>query len=239
MPSYGVQKTFAIDTVYHVYNRGVAKNDIFCDEEDHNRFLEILTYYLRFPKGQTLKTSIAPGRWSPLPLKEMPVRIQAFCLMPNHFHFQISLHKRPGLTNFMRRLGVTYSHYFNEKYERVGHLFQGRYKALPVQSEGYFVYLPWYIHRNPLELGVPVTELQSYPYSSYRWYANEAERPPWLDTESVLANYKQLSKEGVGLKKKSFSSLAEFTEGYDESVDILGYLGIDNPRPKKRRSINV
>ena len=80
------------------------------------------------------------------------VEILAFVLMPNHFHLILQQKVDSGITKFMHKLGTGYTMYFNEKYSRVGHLFQGRFKAVLVEKDHHFLYLPHYIHLNPLDL---------------------------------------------------------------------------------------
>jgi putative transposase len=75
--------------------------------------------------------------------------------MPNHFHFILKQIKEHGVPNFMRKMGTGYTNYFNQRYERSGALFQGRYKAILVNKDNYFNYLQQYIYLNPLELIEP------------------------------------------------------------------------------------
>ncbi|XOB41493.1 MAG: transposase [Candidatus Nealsonbacteria bacterium] len=109
--------------------------------------------------------------------RKLIVEILAFCLMPNHFHLLLRQREEGGLTKFMRKIGVGYANYFNQKYKRSGTLFQGRYKLVLVNSELHFVHLPYYIHFNPLDLTMPEWrkgEIQNYQkaveiLNSFRW----------------------------------------------------------------------
>ena len=100
---------------YHVYNRGVEKRDIFLDENDYNSFLSILSAYLSNQRVKLQGRALRIGRHQ---LHE-EIRLMAYCLMPNHFHFLIQQKSKNSITNLMRRILTAYSMYFNEKYARV------------------------------------------------------------------------------------------------------------------------
>ncbi|MEK7501064.1 MAG: transposase [Patescibacteria group bacterium] len=140
--------------IYHIYNRGVEKRNIFLEEKDYLRFLASLYRFNdtkptfnfdRLPKlfGVELRTV------------EPLVKICAFCLMPNHFHLILRALRENGITEFMRKIGTGYTNFFNLKYQRVGPLFQGKYKAKILSNQAHFLYLPYYIHLNPLDLITP------------------------------------------------------------------------------------
>lgn len=115
--------------------------------------------------------------------RKLLVEILCFCLMPNHYHLLVRQRVEDGVTEFMRKLGTGYTNYFNIKRERVGALFQGKFKAVHVSNDRHFLYLPHYIHLNPLDLYQPewrdqqlrsatkaLVYLSSYRWSSYRDY---------------------------------------------------------------------
>ena len=125
--------------IYHVMVRGVNQAQLFYDDEDREAFLERLARY----KG------------------ECGFEIYAWCLMGNHVH--LLLREGPlALSDALKRLLLSYSHYFNEKYDRSGYLYQGRHKRKPVDDDGYLLAAVRYIHRNPLEIGEPVDSWTSY-----------------------------------------------------------------------------
>src|SRR3990167_3657708 len=160
MPAKNSLKDYAPDSYYHVYNRGVAKQDIFLDEQDYKTFLSYLKLYLT-PidlQGQSLKAS--PSRQLKNYFQEL--KLLAYCLMPNHFHLFVFQKEDNSMADFLRSLGTKYSMYFNKKYKRVGHVFQGRYKAVMVKTETQFIYLSKYIHSNPLETLPAGTVLAGY-----------------------------------------------------------------------------
>lgn len=112
----------------------------------------------------------------------------AYCLMPNHFHLCIKQSDRRAIDHFMRSLATKYAMSFNKKYERVGSLFQGRYKAVLVETEEQFIYLTKYIHRNPLDL-TPYKDrprqLSIYKFSSYPNYL-KIRSQSWVNPDDIL-----------------------------------------------------
>ena len=194
--------------VYHIYNRGVEKRKIFLDIEDHLRFVHDLfefndirpapnlTYYF---KSQSKEVGLPKIEREP---RKLLVEILVFCLMPNHFHLMVRQKVDKGITLFMRKLGTGYTNYFNQKYKRVGPLFQGRYKIVHLHREEHFLYLPYYIHFNPLELIIPewkdkkvkdikkaIKFLESYRWSSFLDYIGRKNFPSITQREFLLKLY--------------------------------------------------
>ena len=162
---------FYKDGFYHVYNRGVEKRDIFLDDADYTAFLSIIHAYISPPKTSLQQ----PVQGRALRIREhqldQEIQLLAYCLMPNHFHLLVKQKLASSVTNFMRRFLTAYSMYFNERYNRVGSLFQGRFKAKEVEKEEYILHLSRYIHRNPLKVQISrVGDLKSFCWSSYPYY---------------------------------------------------------------------
>ena len=167
---------FCENSYYHVYNRGVEKRKIFLDENDYKSFIGILRSYLSFPVKR--EKDILQGRALRISDHRLyqEIKLLSYCLMPNHFHLLVKQNTKDAVTKLMRRVLTAYSMYFNEKYERVGGLFQGRFKAKEVETDEYLLHLSRYIHRNPLESGiVKVGDLQNYPWSTYTVYLGKNE----------------------------------------------------------------
>jgi len=143
--------------IYHIYNRGVEKRDVFLSDKDYFRFVHDLfefndihpTINLSFHFDETKEVGLPKIKRRE---RKLLVELMAFCLMPNHFHFIVRQKRDSGITEFMRKLGTGYTNYFNQKYERVGPLFQGKYKFVHLKNEAHFIYLPYYLHLNPLDL---------------------------------------------------------------------------------------
>ena len=178
MPSRNQIKKYQIGGFYHIYNRGVEKREIFMEKRDYTYFLYKLKAYLEpLPKYTNHGAN---------------VRLLAYALMPNHFHLIVRNDRQRGIEAFMRSLGTSYSMYFNKKYNRVGHLFQGSYKAGLIKSEGDLLLKTRYVHRNPEEIWRG--NLEDYPYSNYGYYLQEKEKP-WLDRRMILEYFQGGSRE--------------------------------------------
>jgi putative transposase len=144
--------------IYHVMLRGVNRDSIFLDDDDCARFLHSL--------GQAKDAS--------------GCRVLAYCLMSNHAHLVIRTGDEP-IGAVIKRLGVRYAGWFNRKYGRVGHLFQDRFKSLPVEDDAYFVTLLRYVWNNPVEAGL-VDLPEEYFWSSRRLLGLES---PLVDGEQL------------------------------------------------------
>src|SRR3989344_795363 len=150
--------TFVEKELYHICNRGVEKRDIFLDDKDYFRAIHdlyefndtspALNLYYKTASLQSYETRSRKMR-NPI------VEILAFVLMPNHYHLLLRQTKENGIVEFMQKFGGGYAMYFNKKYERVGSLFQGPFKAIHVINNAHFLHLPFYIHANPLDLKFP------------------------------------------------------------------------------------
>ena len=166
MPSKNRIKTYTENGYYHLYNRGVDKRIIFQDRDDYTRFLYLLKIYLsplenlqaEFPLLRTyLINKNLAGQ----------VDLLAYCLMPNHFHLLVHQKNKDGITKLMRQVMTSYSKYFNNRFERIGPLFQDIYKAALVDSDDYLLHLSRYIHLNPLYRGITVDEYICSSYFNY------------------------------------------------------------------------
>ena len=142
MPYRKVQ--FAPGQFYHIYNRGVARQPIF-REEDNYLFL------LRRTKEYASALNVA---------------VIAYCLMPNHYNFLLRQDGQEPAGRLPQRVFNSYSKAFNKRYGRTGTLFEGPYKATHIDRDGYLLHLCRYIHANPVKHGV-LSELERWPYSNY------------------------------------------------------------------------
>lgn len=193
MPSKNSVKEYVAGGYYHIYNRGVNKRIIFKDQKDYSTFISYLKLYLD-PQVtittdlQGLSLKVSPSRLPKNYNKE--VKLLAYCLMPNHFHLLITQTDDGSMSHFMSSIITKYVRYFNTRYKRIGPLFQGRYKAVKVESEYQLTYLSKYIHRNPLDLKAFKSNknksLSTYKYSSYPNYIRLFNQS-WLNTSPILA----------------------------------------------------
>lgn len=143
-------RQFDVPAYYHVFNRGVAKQKIFVDTQDKQKFISLMERYLVNERGAV--------RGDGLSYTIHPVKVVAYCLMGNHFHLLLFQDKRPGdISAFMKELTTAYSMYFNLHYHRKGPVFEGMFQAIHVMSDNHFDHLTRYIHLNPRT------------YQTYRW----------------------------------------------------------------------
>lgn len=163
MPAKNSRKTYVANGYYHIYNRGVEKRIIFLDQQDYSVFLSYLKDYL-LPKNEKelyerLSDPQISSKEKDKVLKLLHLNnfgqeiiLLAYCLMPNHFHFFVKQKNIGAIDNFMNSLATRYTMYFNRKYKRVGHLYQGVYKAVLISNEAQFLHLSRYIHKQALDL---------------------------------------------------------------------------------------
>lgn len=224
MPQKNSRKEYEAGGFYHVYNRGVEKRQIFIDETDYKTFLGYLKFYLTNPNLQGLALKDDTGRTIP-PSRVAKnfvggLNLHSYCLMPNHFHFLLSQNYDRVMPDFMHSLIMKYAMYFNKKYERVGSLFQGRYKCVKIEGEEQFTYVSKYIHRNPLDVlptGPGPEGLQEYKYSSYGNYLG-LYKQSWVKTEDVLSYF---SKTNPRSTYQAFvEESGDIARVYNEMIDL-------------------
>lgn len=219
MPRKNSIKIYAKDGYYHIYNRGVEKRIIFEDDKDYKVFLSYLKYSLSPPPKQEdiKKVFTLQG----LPFKGIPrmpknfqnkVELVAYCLMPNHFHLLLKQIDDNSLKSFMMSLITRYSMYFNKRYNRVGSLFQGVYRAVLVTDEPYLLHLSRYIHLNPYEFTKDLTTA----YSSYEDYLG-LRKTEWLKPNIVLEQFNNK----VGIEFKKINNYKDFVEKYKQDDKLI------------------
>ena len=152
--------------VYHVMLRGIDKRDIFLHDEDKMIFMKKL-----------LKAK-----------ENANFGLYGYCLMDNHIHLLILESEEIGVS--VKRVSVGYASWHNNRYGRVGHLFQNRYLSEPVESEGYLVHVLRYIHQNPLKANM-VKKPEDYPWSSYNDYISAYQgNGVNIDADMIMAYFK-------------------------------------------------
>lgn len=130
---------------YHVITRGNQKQSIFLHTEDYEKYLGLLNKYK----------------------KRYNCKLYCFCLMPNHVHLIIEVKNSLGLSQIMRCLNLSYALYFNAKYEKVGHLWQDRFKSRLIEKDSYLIDCIKYIESNPVRSSL-VNQQDEYLWSSCR-----------------------------------------------------------------------
>jgi len=227
MPARNSRKVYIKDGHYHVYNRGVEKRKIFENAQDYKTFLKYIKESLTLPnelKIQTKKFILKGQAFKGVTRQPKnfhgKIELIAYCLMPNHFHLLLKQVDNASLQNFMQSLVTRYSIYFNKRYERVGSLFQGRYKAVLVTDDNYLLHLSRYIHLNPSEY----TDNLVDAYSSYPDYLG-LRKTKWVKPDIVLNFFnKPVAQEFIKI-----NNYKDFVEKYKkESAEILGNLTLED-----------
>lgn len=235
----GLRKTKLVSgDIYHIYNRGVDKRDIFMDDEDHFRFIHDL--YEFNDKNPTINLAVylnsKDGKFKEVGLpnikikrrvREMLVEILAFCLMDNHFHLLVKQKEDNGITEFMRKIGTGYTNYINKKYDRNGALFQGKFKSVHVEKDAYLMYLPIYIHFNPLDYEFKewrqgkikdtkkaLEFIANYRWSSYLDYIGQKNFPSVINKDFILGRLGGEEK----YKKEVTNWLKSFRDIYEQNL---------------------
>jgi REP element-mobilizing transposase RayT len=147
---------------YHIYSRGNQKQPIFLSDDDRHFFLKCLREAH----------------------EKFGVVVHSYCLMPNHYHLIIET-PLANLSDMMHFLNTMYSVYLNAKHKRCGHLFQGRYKSILIQAEGYAKELSKYINMNPVRAKI-VDLPEQYPWSSYAFFCGTRRPEKWIATAFIL-----------------------------------------------------
>ena len=173
MPGRNIYKQYVPESFYHIYNRGVNKQLIFVDRADYLMFESLLSRYLSEDRKQI--------NGAPYPSFSGRLEVLAYCLMPNHFHLFIYQHDNDAMREFVKCLTVSYSMYFNKRWNRVGPLYQQRYRAVWVNDESYLQHISRYIHLNP-------KAYETYEWSSYRAYIGRSDIP-WLIPNKILSMF--------------------------------------------------
>lgn len=194
--------------IYHICVRGVGDSEIFKDENDYYRGI-----FSIYEFNDTSPVTVRERRKARFRAKQREnsirelfsdardrlVEILAFCFMPNHIHLLLRQIKKDGITQFMRKLGAGYVAYFNKKYNRKGHLFQGRFRAVHIKDNNQLQIVLTYIHANCASLVDPnykekgikelarvITFIENYKWSSYQDYLGKKNFPSVTERELLL-----------------------------------------------------
>lgn len=212
---------------YHITSRGNLRDDVFFEDRDREKFLEILS-----------KTK---ERYSYL--------LHAYALMGNHYHLLIETPKA-NISQIMQNINTSYTVYVNRKYQRSGHLFQGRFKGIIVDKDEYLVTLSRYIHLNPVRAGI-VEKPDDYRWTSYAVHIGKKVEKALVDAGDTLSlfsdekggaikAYKDFVEAGMGSEDSPFKGLdggiVLGAKRFKEKVArMLGKLKADGELPHVKR----
>jgi len=177
--------------VYHVVLRGINRQDIFYDDEDYRRFLETLAK----------KKS------------EKQYEVYGYCLMGNHVHLLLRENTDP-IARIMSRIGTSYAWWYNRKYDRSGHVFQGRYGSECVEDDAYLLTVIRYIHNNPVKANF-VKAPEDYRWSSIHTYYGSRDYPYGItESDYILGIMNEKKTEAI----KAFRAFMQ-QENEDQCLD--------------------
>jgi len=235
MPSKFVLKEYKTGSHYHIFNRGVNEMRIFSSEDDYVEFLGYLEQYLSLPPDpENLRREVSFKGVSFKGIPRQPknfatsIDLEAFVLMPNHFHLLIKQNEEKAMETFMRALATRYATYFNKTHGRRGYFFEGPYKAVEIAGPDRLLHMTRFIHRKPAKYLDDLTKA----YSSYGDYVDLTNKRTWLKNSEILSilkenpfpdqefsTYEQFVREYRGDAKAILSDIVidEENEGYYES----------------------
>jgi putative transposase len=147
---------------YHVLNRGNGRRKVFLKDGDYQAFLDAMA-------------DASEG---------LPARVLAYCLMPNHFHLVLWPEADGDLSRWMHWLSNAHVRRYHQNHHTSGHLWQGRFKAFPIEQDEHLLTVLRYVERNPLRAGL-AKRAEAWPWSSLHWWEKGAERPAWSDRGPV------------------------------------------------------
>ncbi len=186
------KRLFSETGIYHVMTRGNDKMKIFIDKEDREKYLDIL---LEKKDGSSYC-------------------LYAYCIMNNHSHLIIK-EEKDSLSNIMKKINISYATYFNKKYDRIGHVFQDRYRSEPIEDDRYLLTAIRYIHNNPVKANI-VKNCEDYPWSSYNHYIGKYQDDELIETDFVLSIF----SENLSNSIKNFKDFSNM-ENDDIFIDVI------------------
>jgi len=180
---------------WHLIGRGVEKRDVVMDDQDRVRFIHDL-FILN--DANPAPNYILNERKDEHHKRELLVDIHAYCLMNNHYHLLVSERAENGISLFMHKMNMGYTKYFNKRYERSGVLWQGKHRRVLIARDAHFLYVPFYIHLNPLDythsewrngevrdISGALAVLRSYRWSSHLDYSGERNFPSVIQFNEI------------------------------------------------------
>ena len=211
--------------VYHVFNRGLSKQDIFFTPKHYLRALNIIRYYLVFkpplPYSKFIKLpkDIRKEIKNDMNKMEKGVDIISYVLMPNHFHFLVKQLKDKAIMEFTKNFQISITKYINKRYERSGPLLQGQFKNILIEDDEQLLHVHRYIHLNPYTsfLVKDLVDLCNYPWSSQQEFIGLIKNG-FCRKDMILYNFKDINK-----YRKFIINHAD----YQRSLETIKHLVID------------
>ncbi|PIU36320.1 hypothetical protein COT03_00200 [Candidatus Shapirobacteria bacterium CG07_land_8_20_14_0_80_39_18] len=223
----GRKTILATGEIYHVFNRGISSQPTFFDNRDYQRFLNAFIFYQNREPPMKLSlflTSSYENRekfiQESLAKSDFLVDNISYCLMPTHFHFLLKQLEDGGISRFISNLTNSYTRFLNTKQKRVGPFFQGRFKAVRIETNEQLLHVSRYIHLNPFAsfLVKNIEDLNSYIYSSFPEYLGKVKRE-LCQKDMVLGQYKT---------KELYYKFVLDQAGYQRELELIKHLILEN-----------
>ncbi|MBU3923015.1 transposase [Patescibacteria group bacterium] len=231
-----MKRNFKTNEFYNIYNQGVDKRKVFCDQNDKNRFIHNLYEFnddspaIEFSRRYKEKDVGSPSSDGQKSLKQKSnlLNLYAFILMPDYYCLLVQQTKQQGISSFMRKINTGYTKFFNKKNNRQGYLFQGSFKAVHVDDDIRFGFLICYIHSRPLINWKPDWEikkltnqdiekamkfLEKYQWSSHLEYIGKRKNTSIINKEFLLDFF-----DGTNSYKEFF---IDYLKGYKKNIDYI------------------
>lgn len=173
---------FANDEIYHIFNRSIAKEEIFINTHHVNQILGLTEFYsipqtIRYSAFKKLSISAKNEYLSRFINKKPLIEIYAYAIMPTHFHFLVKQVSENGIVQFISNVQNGYAKYFNKKEARDGSLFKRPFKATHLEHNEMFLHILRYIHLNPVSsFLINLNELKDLKSTSYKNYLYDNSR---------------------------------------------------------------
>lgn len=215
------------DHYYHIFNRGVNKQQIFTNRYDYKRMMDTIRYYkyqnrhLKFSSFLNLGSSLRSEVWKMMEKSKSYIDIIAFCLMPNHFHLLIKQNLDSGVSKFLSEIQNSYTRYFNLRHDRTGHLFQGQFKSVLIQSDEQLQHVSRYIHLNPYSSAIikSLNDLEKYEWSSIDEYLS--------DKDYTLCNKNYLINTNMFKTRFDYNKFVHNNADYQKQLEGIKHLTFD------------
>ncbi len=202
---------------YHLFNRGVNKQEIFTIKSDYKRakiYLELYKYnydkHLRYSKLRVLPNDEIMRRFTAMKNSPRSVDIISYCLMPNHFHLLLRQNTDNGISRFLSNFQNSYARFYNTKYKRIGPLWQGAFKAVHIGSDRQLLHVSRYIHLNPYSSALVkgIETLLDYQWSSFPEYVFPS--GDFCEKEIILNQYKREKYKNFVLDRRDYQRSLEY-----------------------------
>lgn len=205
MPKRNLIKNYSIESYYHIYSRGVAKQTVFNDDNDYAVFISLFKRYLSAKEIKNKSRHSYPNYKGRLELL-------SYCLMPNHIHLLVYQEDERAIVDFMRSLLTSYGMYFNKINKREGPLFQSNYLASLIDAQSYLEHISRYIHLNPENWETSNTTSLGY------YLGNRS--ADWINRDKILGMF--------DMNKEKYRAFLKDYKDHKKTLDDLKWELADN-----------